>query len=75
MSKAPRKRRAPDTLTETGARRLAAQITSYWHERGEPSVAVWIEQFQVLCKTTGKRDHNDKRFRVLSNLVGGLPPK
>lgn len=72
---APRKRATEDTLSEEGARRLAAQITNYWRGRGEPSVVAWVEQFHSLCKTTGKRDHADKRFRVLSNLVAGLPRK
>jgi hypothetical protein len=71
---APRKRKTRDTLTEAGARELAAEIANYWHSRGEPTVATWTAQFYALLNS-GKRDHLDRRFAVRSNLVGGLPPK
>ena len=60
-------RRTPQTMTKTGAIRLANIIARYWRERGAITVKLRVE-----------RDFSMQEFElwtVRSNLIGGLPPK
>lgn len=52
-----------DTMTEQGARRLAAQIHDYWKKRGK-FVRTW---------TVSTREHHGPLFAVRSDMVNGVP--
>lgn len=55
----------PDSLTEGGAKALAAKVRSYWRERGHANVRLTVEPDPVVTSV----------FVVRSNLVGGKPPE
>jgi hypothetical protein len=57
----------PDTLDEPDARKLAAKIRSFWHERGYTSVETWTE-FAHGCSKR-KLGENGRPTQVM--LAGG----
>jgi len=61
------RRRTPQTLTKTGAIRLANMIARYWRERGAASVKLRVERDYSIQEI--------ELWTVRSNLLGGLPRK
>jgi hypothetical protein len=59
-----------DTLTKTGAERLAARLDAFWHAQGAKTVRHWV------VAASGSRNVKPHRpvFVVRSNLVRGQPP-
>ena len=60
-----------DTLTKAGALRLARQLQKYWHDLGYPAARFWTEPVEERFAKVGTYEI----YRVLSNLVNGLPPR
>ena len=55
-----------DTMTQEGARDLAASVAAFWHRKGHSHVKVWTEQV-----ATGRVFV----YCVRSNLINGMPPR
>src|ERR1043165_4877720 len=60
-----------DTLTKAGALRLARQLQKYWHDEGYPAARFWTEPVAERFAKVGTYEI----YRVVSNLVNGLPPR
>ena len=59
-----------DTLTESGAYRLAKRLDEYWHARGWPKAKHWVEIVRAR-ETMSKHSI----FGVRCNLMNGYPPQ
>lgn len=60
-----------ETLSQTGAIRLAKRLERYWHEQGYPAARFWAEPIGEKFAKVGTYD----LYRVNCNLVNGLPPR
>lgn len=58
-------------LTQKGAKALAMRLEEYWHQRGYPAARFWIEPLPERFEKIGTCEI----YRILSNLVNGLPPR
>jgi len=61
----------PDTLSEKAARALAKRLQDYWHSRGYKAARFWAEPIGERFSKVGSYD----LYRVVCNLVNGLPPR
>jgi hypothetical protein len=61
------RRREPDTLTGSGAQRIAEKIRSFWSAAGFSTVVVEI------VRTAGVGE-KPPIYAIRSNLLAGLPP-
>jgi HEPN domain-containing protein len=65
------KTKTKDTLTKAGALRLARELEKYWHDQGYPGARFWTEPIDERFAKVGTYEI----YRVMSNLVNGLPPR
>lgn len=65
------KTKAKDTLTKSGALRLARQLEKHWHDLGYPAARFWTEPIAERFAKVGTYEI----YRVVGNLVNGLPPR
>lgn len=66
MSEAP-----PDHLSKTGSIALARRLERHWHDQGYPAVRFWTEAIDERFAKIGTYE----LYRVVCNLVNGLPPR
>jgi hypothetical protein len=62
---------APDTLSQSGAMALAKRLEKYWHDRDYPAARFWAEPIKERFAKVGTYEI----YRVVCNLVNGLPPR
>ena len=60
-----------DMLSQRGAMRLANRLQKYWHDRGYPAARFWADPIDERFSKVGTYEI----YRVLCNLVNGLPPR
>lgn len=73
-SKRPRKTgsaKAAEMLSQKGAMALARRLEQFWHTRGYPSARFWAEPIGERFEKVGTYEI----YRVVSNLVNGIPPR
>jgi hypothetical protein len=67
-----------DLFTRTAAEAQAAELNTWWHSRGHPTVQHWVEPAALSTRLRPTR-HNPESsagiWVVRSNLINGLPPK
>jgi hypothetical protein len=69
---APKPKAAPpETLGQKGALALAKRLEQYWHGKGFPAARFWAEPIGERFEKVGTYE----LYRVVSNLVNGLPPR
>jgi hypothetical protein len=61
------RRHTPQTMTKTGAIRIANMVARYWRERGATTVKLRVQRDYSIQET--------ELWTVRSNLVAGLPPR
>jgi hypothetical protein len=61
----------PETLGQKGALALAKRLEQYWHGQGFPAARFWAEPIGERFEKVGTYE----LYRVVSNLVNGLPPR
>jgi hypothetical protein len=61
----------PETLGQKGAIALAKRLEQYWHGQGFPAARFWAEPIGERFEKVGTYE----LYRVVSNLVNGLPPR
>ncbi len=61
----------PETLSQKGAMALAKRLEHFWHGQGYTAARFWAEPIGERFEKVGSYDI----YRVVSNLVNGLPPK
>jgi hypothetical protein len=65
-----------DLFTRTVATAQAAELNTWWHLRGYPTVEHWVEQVPLARYIRpSKARRKGGVWVVRSNLVSGLPPK
>ena len=60
-----------ETLNQKGAMELAQRLERFWHEEGYPAARFWAEPVEERFAKIGTYEI----YRVVSNLVNGLPPR
>ena len=60
-----------DTLNQQGAMALAKRLERYWHDRGYRAARFWAEPIAERFAKVGTYEI----YRVVCNLVNGLPPR
>jgi hypothetical protein len=60
-----------DSLSQRGAMDLARRLEKYWHDRGYPAARFWAELMDERFAKIGTYEI----YRVVCNLVNGLPPR
>jgi hypothetical protein len=69
---APRGKPKPqETLNQKGAIALAKKLEKFWHGEGYPAARFWTEPIGERFEKVGTYEI----YRVVSNLVNGLPPR
>lgn len=58
-------------LSQKGAMALAKKLEGYWHTRGYKAARFWAEPIGERFEKVGTYEI----YRVVSNLVNGLPPR
>jgi hypothetical protein len=66
-----RKLAKPQTLDQKGAMALAKRLEQFWHDEGFPAARFWAEPIGERFEKVGTYEI----YRVVSNLVNGLPPR
>ncbi len=59
-----------DLLDRRGAMALARRLETYWHDRGAYGARFWAEPIEERFAKLGTHE----LYRVVCNLVNGLPP-
>lgn len=62
---------ASDTLSRKGATALAKRLQDFWHGQGFSAARFWVEPIDERFAKVGSYEV----YRVMSNLVNGLPPR
>jgi hypothetical protein len=62
---------AAESLNRSGAMALAKRLQQYWHDQGYPAARFWAEPVDERFAKVGTYEI----YRVVCNLVNGLPPK
>lgn len=60
-----------ETLSQKGAMALAKRLEQYWHGKGFAAARFWAEPIGERFEKVGTYEI----YRVVSNLVNGLPPR
>lgn len=73
LGRPPEKGRAAigEMLSQKGAMALAKRLERYWHGRGYLAARFWAEPIGERFDKVGTYEI----YRVVSNLVNGLPPR
>lgn len=64
-------KQAAQTLDQKGAMALAKRLEQFWHGQGFPAARFWAEPIGERFEKVGTYEI----YRVVSNLVNGLPPR
>jgi hypothetical protein len=60
-----------ESLSQKGAMALAKRLEQFWHSKGYLAARFWAEPIGERFEKVGTYEI----YRVVSNLVNGLPPR